>query len=234
MENLHKKQRKINYNFYISIKYSNYNIILHLVHYYYPLLLFIIMDFINGSSISIMNRANHYYVVEWFRLKTFDDWVGTPNFPINEAAEMGLYHIKNTNFHDTVQCVHCRTVMVAWTPEDNIHAEHSKHSPNCRKGFNIPIKYKYLTQFIINSIATKENLNIDSVSDAVFDPDLENEKNDQYYLKTDIVDLYTKGTKQLQNLTDSDKEEVTAIIDDIVWRNIPDEYYLLVPENINF
>lgn len=186
------------------------------------------MFFINGCRIPSRKLSNRHYSVEWLRVNSFLDWVGTPNFPVNSAVEIGLYHINNFNFCDAVKCVYCREVMVQWLEDDDVHVEHAKHSPNCRKGFNIPIKYKHLTQFILDSIVNIHTNKINEYTTV----NLENVKNDNYNLKVDIVNLYTKETKQLNNLTVDENYEIDVIIEDIKLHGIPEEYYLLVPEDV--
>lgn len=199
------------------------------------------MDSVDNSIVPDLEFGKKLYVVEWFRRKSFEEWKGPSTFPINEAAEMGFYHIESDLYNDTVCCIHCDVVIFSWLLNDDIKIEHAKHSPNCQKGFNIPLKFIYLTQYIIDSLVMinfirhvkfTRNDTLHPLYDkyAAFIQRSSRRKNKQVIL-SELVSLYSKDTLTFEDLSDDEKEDIEFMYNTIEDFALPDFFSLVVPRN---
>ena len=95
------------------------------------------LESIKRNEKTLKNLRMNY---ESERLKTFNNWP-LVFISVWDLAKNGLYY---TGIGDRVKCNYCHIILCEWEPNDNVEADHKKHSPRCPfysgKVFNIPIK----------------------------------------------------------------------------------------------
>lgn len=161
------------------------------------------------------------YNIEWIRLDSFKYWKGKPNNSFEEAAEAGIFHRENTI--DTVGCIHCRQCFHQWEENENIKAGYLEGVPECTgSAFNIPKRYKYLTQFIIDSwfdmyrirfSFVRKSPRLQATIDAFYEA-YRIRKYDKSYLDgidNDLVGFYSKDTKTMDDLTAAEIKDLKDI-----------------------
>lgn len=170
----------------------------------------------------------HYlegYRLEWIRLDSFNYWKGKPNNSFEEAAEAGIFHREGTK--DTVSCIHCRECFIDIEENENIKASYTEWVPQCTgSSFNIPKRYKYLTQFVIDSWfniyrerynGVKKSPRVQDASDKFYKEYLVRVNDKSYFdgIDNDLVAFYSNDTKTMDDLTNKEKKHIKSIKEDI-------------------
>lgn len=187
----------------------------------------VIMDSVDNSVIEYMDIINRMFHSEFIRRESLEFCEQKNiNFSLNYAAMIGFYFVPNQGI-DTLFCMHCGYGIGSWEPTDEIEIEHARHSPDCKhNGFNVPKKYQYLTQFMIDawfdSYYHGKFQIIESIS-SIKKSAIMNEflklfyirRNDPVYkdgIFNDLVALYSKDTVNPKDLTVEQVEEINEII----------------------
>lgn len=170
------------------------------------------------------------YELEIIRRKSFNNWTSTLNFPINAAAEMGLYYKPNDGCNDLVFCIHCGVSISNWMCNDDIKIKHDANSPYCNEGMNIPIRYKHLTQYILNAKCILYMKNTANSANIITDEDytvddwitqyrvcVESMSNANFIIQTlyDIVGFYSEDTLSFEYLDYLDDEDYENILQEL-------------------
>lgn len=103
------------------------------------------------DEMNLLTKYNQLYLTEFARKKSFDLWEKTKNFDVDKAVKLGLYHVKHATYNDYVVCVFCEHTMSNWTETETVEEKHRNISPDCVPKKSIPLKYKILSEFMINN-----------------------------------------------------------------------------------
>lgn len=169
---------------------------------------------------------NNSFELELIRRQSFDEWKGLVNFPFNKAAKMGLYFKPNNTLYGFVFCIHCGVSIFNWKCM-HIKIKHDDNSPYCTEGMNIPIRYKYLTQFILNAKFILYIRDTSNTADIIVDQDHSIEEwidayriciegmLDFYFIENTIYDIIGFYSEDTLTVDDLDFQDFNNIMNEL-------------------
>lgn len=172
---------------------------------------------------------NNSYELELVRRQSFKECIDLVDFPINDAAKMGLYYKLDDTLQDFVFCIHCGISIPNWMCND-VKIKHDEISPYCTEGMNIPIEYDYLTQYILNAKFILYMRDTNNMADIVVDENNSIEDwiegyricvnsmiDYEFVLESihDIVGFYSEDTLDLCDLDFQDYDNVLDQLENI-------------------